>query len=626
MAEPAKQICLEDSSNIKEALKFEETTIFYNFLTDLGVQINPTEAARSLLKHDFALSAANYYSNDIEIAERFNDLLRLRNKAQDVYRFIDIVMQGNYAKIIKQVIKNPRIASEFFYRFIKIIINGSESIKKKEDAPQKIDDLSKFIDDSMVKIQWIEALERDIDRRILAPQYINEIPFVRVGLQPFFIILDKEKLGIDVEVLIHRTGIAILRFYITLKGQKTLDDIINFKTSSVSFECLEIAEELTEFMTTPLRHSTESHYSSGINWSKYEASGDIKGTLTDVFELYRDAIISVVQNKKLSKSDEPWSWLRSATWLAYPVIFIGNIIPSINNYEELKEKYPKELAGLILRYPNWPNLRDDIVKNVISSDLAITMDYSLFIEPSHSLIIYYKALRDRLAKRSNGKFPSPEWLSEYLNSSVVIEILLIQRWILNMLNDKAKAISLNLKSLVKMKRDLLLGLEEYDGIVLSYGSAQDIINQRKVNMGTVALYERLKHKIGTFESLIDIEESNKRAQLDLLLKSSAFFATALFGLVGSWSMVEIIAGWNKFVTIAPEEWNPLFISMINFVKNHQIAVSIFLYSIPIIVLMIIILYGIKHNSKEPILISDQSISARNSGFKWPVEIRIIHKK
>jgi hypothetical protein len=101
----------------------------------------------------------------------------------------------------------------------------------------------------------------------------------------------------------------------------------------------------------------------------------------------------------------------------------------------------------------------------------------------------------------------------------------------------------------------------------------------------------------------------------------------VFGLAGSWRMVEIIAGWNILVSSAPEEWNPILLEIINFVKNHQVGTALFLYSIPIIVLlMIIFLWGINSGYRKPILTADQSISAQDSGFKWPIEIKIIHKK
>ena len=627
--EPIKQDHSRDGFEEKEALKFEEVTIFYNFLFDLGDFVDPTKAARALLKQDFALSAANYYNNDVEVAERFKDLANLRTKAQDLSKVCKLIEENNYIEIGKWIIKQPRMASELCYNIVKLHIKGRKEIPEKscKHESKSTENIVSFIDDSMVKIQWIEALERDIDRSLFAPQYIQEIPFVRVGLQPFFILLDKEKMDIDVEVLIHRTGVAILRFYVIFKGLKTLDDITKLKIQTLSFESLEIAQQLTEFMTGPMRPPYENRYSSGVNWARYEALGDHRGTFSDVFELYQAAIISVIQNKKPSKSDEPWSWLRSSTWLAYPIIFIGNVIPPIQNYETFKEKYPKELAGLIIRSPLWRSLKDNIVKDIINSDLSITEGYSLFIESSHSLVIYYKITRDKLVERSNGKFPSPEWLSTYLNTSVVIDILLIQRWVLNVFNDKTKTIPSNLKFLNKIKKEILLGLEEYHGITLSYGSAQDIINQRKTKMGTDAQYNNLKQKMDTLEKLIGIEESNKRAQLDVLLKFGALFATAMFGLVGAWRMVEIIVEWNSMIISAPDGWMGTYIwETIKLIQNHQIGTAIFLYSIPIIALLIIILWGIKPGNNKPMINNDQSITAHDPGFKWPVEVKIRHKK
>jgi hypothetical protein len=91
MDEPTKVDSPEDNSVRTDSLKFEQVTIFYNFLFDVGDLVDPTKAARSLLKHDFALSAANFYNDDIEVAERFKDLLRLRKKAQVIDNFTKIL-------------------------------------------------------------------------------------------------------------------------------------------------------------------------------------------------------------------------------------------------------------------------------------------------------------------------------------------------------------------------------------------------------------------------------------------------------------------------------------------------------------------------------------------------------
>ncbi len=67
-----------------EEPSFDEVVVFYNRVFDLGSFVNPTEAARKLLNEDFALAAPNYLTDDIEIATRFKELLRLRSHTQDL--------------------------------------------------------------------------------------------------------------------------------------------------------------------------------------------------------------------------------------------------------------------------------------------------------------------------------------------------------------------------------------------------------------------------------------------------------------------------------------------------------------------------------------------------------------
>jgi hypothetical protein len=628
MNEPTESKKIDEplSINKDNALEFGKVAVFYNFLFDLGQPTDPTEAARTLLKNDFALSAANYSNEDLEVAERFKNLEILRKKAQSISIIEKHLHDNDWGAIAKLAIRQPIFAGEFAFNVIKILIRyKTKETKEKSKTPsENANDIVGFIDDSMVKIQWIEALKRHVDRTLFAPQYLQEIPFARVGLQPFFIEVETEKISIDVEVLIHRTGVAILTFYIIFSDKMTTQEIINLNASTLSFNSLEIVQQLVELTPGPTRKPSETRYSGGVYWCKYEADGDNKGTLSDVFEMYHGAIISAIHNKKPSKQGEPWSWLRSSTWLAYPIIFIGDITPSIVDYEIFKEKYPIDLAGLIARYPQSSSLRQNKIMKYINSDVSINKDYSLFIESSHSLVIYYENKQSILTKISKGKFPSPEWISTYFNTSVVIDILLVQRCILIVLNDKIKMLSLNLDTLNQLKREVLLGLEEYSGIVLSHGSAQDIIKQKRTAMGNVDLYNNLKQKMDNLEKLIDVEESRRHAKLDILIKFATFFGTIIFGLVGAWNIVKIIIDWKDEIANIPEGWIRTSLETLNqLVQNDPIGVALLLYGIFVIIFVIIIVWHLKPlNNLKPIVNMNQSSTANKPGFKWPIKITI----
>jgi hypothetical protein len=65
----------------QEEVQCHDVVIFYNFVFDIGKPVNPTQAARDLLKKDFARASANHITDTIEIAPRLKELLDLCEKA-----------------------------------------------------------------------------------------------------------------------------------------------------------------------------------------------------------------------------------------------------------------------------------------------------------------------------------------------------------------------------------------------------------------------------------------------------------------------------------------------------------------------------------------------------------------
>ena len=64
----------------RDELQCHDVVILYNLVFDIGRPVNPTQAARNLLKKDFACASANHITNTIEIAPRFKQLLKLRER------------------------------------------------------------------------------------------------------------------------------------------------------------------------------------------------------------------------------------------------------------------------------------------------------------------------------------------------------------------------------------------------------------------------------------------------------------------------------------------------------------------------------------------------------------------
>lgn len=610
------------SEGDKDHLEFE-ATIFYNFIFDLGQIINPTIAARKLLETDFAIASANYLNEDIEIADRFKHLMNIRSNIE----FVNSLKKGDRVKSIKWIIKHPLQFLNIVYHVLASYIRFRVRAKEddREQSKETLEDILRSIDEAMITIQLFAALHRDVDRSLFTPQYLGEIPFSRVYLQPVFVTFSGESFGIDVEILIHRTGIAILTFYIQFRENKQTEELTKFGAYASCIDCFRICESILKANPQSFAEPTERRYSSGINWSIYEGLDDYK--LVNIFKLYQGAIISAIQKKKFEIKTSKSSFSeRSSTTLAFPIIFIDRIIPGITYDKEFKERFPKDLGALALRIPKSKSLKKETINRVIRDDLSLDEDYSLYIYSGHALCIYYERVRQALIAVVGEKIPAQNLLNRHFNTSIIIDTILIQRWILNVLNDQISSLPANLKQLNKLKREILLGLEEFHNVTLTHGETQEIIRRTRGKAGIDELYQNIIQKIHYVDSLISAEETDRRAKRDLLVKFASLFAALIFGLAGSSQVIEIIIGWGDLIPSINVEWMKTALLMIvPIIQMHSIAATLTLYFTLVGSVLLLFIWSFIPSADNRLIIhKDQSKPARISGLKWPSRIKVIH--
>ncbi len=611
---------------------FKDVVIFYNYVFDLGRNVNPTEAARKLLKTDLALSSPNYLTDDIEIAERFKKLLKIRDHALWLADLSSHLENGGLKGVARGILSNPK---QSFYLLRNILGARNRENESERDTNYKRDvqtitkDTVKFIDESMIKSQSFEGLQRFSDRMFFSPLYLREVPFARVGLQPFFATTKGEELDIDVGVLIHRAGVAILTFYVMFKGYKTINALIDVKTSSsTKITQLEVARCIIEPQARPLgltnskfeKAPCQTRFSSGIEWVKYEHLKDVN--FVDVFESYREAITSAVQAKRPPKISEPVR-LRTPDWLAYPIIFVRDISPACLTGEAFKRKYAKALVGILGEFRNWEEIRTEKIMENMSKDFSLTYDHSFYLGASHATVFYYGSHKSNLVEQFGDDIPGQEWLLEHFQISGLINVLLIQRWILHILDSELRVLSLNLNKLNVIKRNLLLSLEEYNDILVSYGSAQDIINAGHEILGSNVKYNGIMIKLGIIEKLIEVEESHRRSRRDLFLRLVTTFATLIFGLSGTKQVIDVVSSWESFPTNKDVGWFiRLFNSFIIFVHEHPTRATQLLYGTVVVLVLLAMLWSVLPTRGRKVIVSyDQSRPANTSNFTWPVTLQ-----
>ena len=589
---------------LAEELRFEEVVIFYNQVFDLGSNVNPTEFARKLLQEDFSLVAPNYLTNEIEVAERFKDLERLRSSAEalsDLRQNLDSAgIRGMATWVLSHPVHALRLVPLFWQsrkeREPLPKEQELEAEKERDSCAETADNGSqlaeeravKFMDDAMRRLGWFESLQRHVDRSLLKPQYLEEVPFTRIGLQPFFATMAGERIGVDVGLLVHRSGVAILTFYVSFEGRKTAEELLDLELLAPKAEIAElrVARAVVDLQARSHglrakeidRTPSEREFSSGIEWFIYRDHE--KGALVDVFDMYRIAVASSLQDEKTPRLDKLMARLRAPEWFVYPAVFARRVLPAIPDSGVFKEQYPRQIAGLIQRI-EWRGLTEENVRRMVEGDFSVRKDYSLYVEAGHAMVFYMEPYRQRLIAAYGENVPGENWLAAHFQTSVVIDVLLIQRWILKTLNRRLGSLTSNPAGLNALKRDLLVTLEEYHNIAVSYGSAQEIIRQARQKMGTDELYQALMRKLDILDRLIEIEETRKRAWRDRTLKAATAVATLLVALPAASRVTEVIGSWNPASPTVYGVAGLVYNELVAFVDAYPIGVTVALYLISV---------------------------------------------
>jgi hypothetical protein len=272
------------------------------------------------------------------------------------------------------------------------------------------------------------------------------------------------------------------------------------------------------------------------------------------------------------------------------------------------------MSGILQRFSKWRDLKKSIVESVLKNDLSMVNSYSLFLESSHTTVIYFKAYEDYFRELHGGDIPGQQWIHEYFQSSVLVDHLLIQRWILHITNQQLRNLPNNIKKLNSLKKQLVYGLDDYFDASITYGSAQDIVNRGKIIMGLNDSYNSITKKVNNVEKLVEIEESTHRYKKDNFYKTGATIATILLALPATQQIIKIISDLEGL----PKKIQ-FFNIIIDYIQRNQSTSTLILFLIIVLLLLgIPSLLSIKLLAdKNKIVTFDQSKEAKKGGFIWP---------
>ncbi len=613
---------------------FGDVAIFYHYVFDLGKNVNPTEAGRELLNTHYAICLSNYVSKDIELAARFKGSFELRERAQSLADFSTHLSEQGLIKTVSWSLRHPKQSLGIWRLMLKKWREKAEDEVQQDDADLDnrdsdaiLADAINAIDKQMSDAQLLLALQMFSDREIFSEIYLDEVPFTRLALQPFFATIDGKERSFETHLLIHRTGVGILTFHAVFEEQLSVADIIRLQIASrVTPTKMRIPDALiaTQAIVYGAKPSAvnKAMEESGSQLYEFENQGEEKQALIDIFSWYRMTIASTVLGKDPANMDDFWKSFRTADWLSHPVVLIRSLPSTHPTEDAFKQHYQAPLAGILLRYENWKRLRKECVDEAVKGDLSITSDRSHYVGPSHTTVLYFGSYKKKLLDQFGPNIPGQEWLFDHFQSSVLTEVLLIQQWILHILDKELRRLPYSLRDLTSLKRSLTLALDEYHSITVRSGQFREILSHSRDAWGLNSIYSGLSAKLNNFEKLIDVEESLRRYRRDLLLRLVVVVGTLLYGLSGAKLVINVLVMWNPLPSNFTPEWLAKTVnSFLSFVSLHPNYSTLILYLILLAVVfpaMILSVWPVRRT--KAIIPFDQSETAKVSNFSWPTKV------
>lgn len=581
-------------------LQFIDVDIYYNYVFDLGGHVNPIDAARRILRSDLGQAFRNYITGKAEVADRYDVWIEQYNKFQQLRDDIEkIETRQNLAVYLKLLLSNPKFYSHVYFNAIKAAFS-SPNHQEKEDQDESngsnIDDFTVEVKEAIIDLIGLLTFHEHVDREIFFSGYLETVPFTRVGLQPFGAVIDEQEIVFDLTLTIHRSGIAILTAYGVFSEDMSLDEILRLERISEltvkkydlpSCAIQRYLSLLTEY-TPSQKQIMEFEASNPSTHQGYVGlEGDEHSVLGAAFDTYRYFIIETIHKKKYRSIDDLHKKLRSNQWYAYPMVFIKETAPSYLSATDFKESQSEALARLIMGLDASSTLKPELVDEVCEQDLSIVDDYSLHLTEGSGIVIYYenfiKVPQDILAN---------EWIRQKFLTTVVIDILLLQKGILSAFNVYLDKTTYDAGQLNNLKKEYLLGLEEFEALEIShYGSVHDIIKRGQEIFRIADLRSLFLIKLENIEGLIKVAEKRQQARQERIVKFLTTLATTILALTAAQDVIDVLLNWPSN---APNNY-PVFIrsaysTIRDIITQHSTIVTLVLYLLIVVMTLLALWY------------------------------------
>lgn len=524
----------DESSSIP--LVLGDTSVYFKFVFDVGRDIDPVDAAERLLDTDMAVVGVR--RGDVWDARRVSGIMRNKFTYGQV-KEAQTRIERSMASFLRYLVFKPRLWRLYFRALRR---DQSETPDASgEEEPLSFDD----IDDLIADAASLQTLLELVDDQVFNPDFMKDGPWTRVELQPAFLTQGEKTHSVDVWVLIHGSGSAVMTFALRFEDQVLPTELVSQSIASAPrFERTEIATWIVR--TASLAYEgyealklEGERFSSGIWWGTW--SQDDSVALTDIFGLYQDALLAALGSRRPAR---PTDVARPFTtqWMGYPVVCIRE--PDVRVFDREDEDAQEQVGALVARLPDTSGYRTEALLEFADADLAIRSDQRMWVNEGCAVMAIAPSRRRELAERYGGvdEIPGQDWLWIEQMFAVPLNLLLLQYHTAHALLSQVRSMPLDSRSLHTFKARLLrakatLGTANH----FTYGSLNLIAAAFHDSKGTKETWSLVDDALGLVDGVLDAERRAADDRRAFALQSVLGLVAILLGIPAIHQLVQLLS-------------------------------------------------------------------------------------
>lgn len=527
-----RQRPLNNAPGPSAPLEMRNISIHYKYAFDVGRTVDLKEAATRLLATDLGVVAVT------------------QHQTWDAARLATIkTLKRDYERLQEAIRRAPQGAGRFASylalhpSLLPLLWRARRSHQHSTDTPPDLglDD----VEQQIAEQSKLQALFRSVDADIFNPDFLGGDPWVRIELQPVFASDSTNHYAIDVALVLHRTGTALLSFYISYDGPVSPAQLAALSISSgVSFNQTEVAAWVGETYATQhagwqITQPDAERFSSGIRWARWQH--DHPASLADIFDLYRVALLSSINAARPERPRSGVARSFATQWTAYPIVCVRH--PDPRSFDRADADAQAQLGTLVARGTEGTKFRTDFLISQADEDLSLTEGQRYWVNGALTVLLVGEDQRARMVSRRGGntEIPGQDWIALEQYVAAPLEFLLMRYHTAHALVAQLNSVALAASHLHKVKARVLAAKMDFDAPSrFTYGSLQSMWAAFHKDRGTSRAWDLVNETLMLVDGVLDAEDRSAGARRSFSLQVVLGVITVVLGIPALHRAVEIL--------------------------------------------------------------------------------------